>query len=365
MENAILYAGVDELKVIKKYVMELDEYCDRNEELLKETARLVKTLAGKEKEMEDEIESTLKKRRNNIVSSYEDELASWGNKKKKTMAHKAKEKETKIAERKAAETAEHYGENKHLRIDIQTVLQKESLPGACGQSWFYTVFLPRGLKEILILAAVLTVLLAVIPAGLVVLYLTKGLPGIVLGIVYVLFLAGFAGVYFYVHDVLKKKHAEALESIRGLLGAIAGNHKMIREIHKSIQKDTDETQYALEHFDEELNNIDGELQRIAEEEKQALAKFDNETATQLTVEIKERNREELELYREQGREAATEQKKVQEKVDELARMVSKQYEVYLGREMLNEAKLDRLIKHIECGDARNIGEAIAREKGMH
>ena len=36
MENAILYAGIEELNTIKTHVMELNEYEERNAELLKE-----------------------------------------------------------------------------------------------------------------------------------------------------------------------------------------------------------------------------------------------------------------------------------------------------------------------------------------
>jgi hypothetical protein len=43
-------------------------------------------------------------------------------------------------------------------------------------------------------------------------------------------------------------------------------------------------------------------------------------------------------------------------------MLSKQYEAYLGKDMLTVPKLDKLIKHLENGSATNIGEAIALEK---
>ena len=42
-------------------------------------------------------------------------------------------------------------------------------------------------------------------------------------------------------------------------------------------------------------------------------------------------------------------------------MLSKQYETYLGKDMLTVPKLDRLIKHIEKGEAANIGEALKLE----
>ena len=43
-------------------------------------------------------------------------------------------------------------------------------------------------------------------------------------------------------------------------------------------------------------------------------------------------------------------------------MLSKQYETYLGKEVLTVAMLDRLIEHIQSGEATTIKEALALEK---
>ena len=76
MSNAILHGGVDELNVIKEHVMELAGYQERNAELIKEEARLDKLIAGKEKDLNDETENTLKKRKSELVAAYESQLAA-------------------------------------------------------------------------------------------------------------------------------------------------------------------------------------------------------------------------------------------------------------------------------------------------
>ena len=50
------------------------------------------------------------------------------------------------------------------------------------------------------------------------------------------------------------------------------------------------------------------------------------------------------------------------KVKEISLMLSKQYETYLGKEVLTVAMLDRLIAHMESGEATTIKEALALEK---
>ena len=70
MENAILYAGVEELNTIKEHVLELNGYQEKNAELLKEETRLAKLVAGKEKDLADEIENTVKKRKQELGLSW-------------------------------------------------------------------------------------------------------------------------------------------------------------------------------------------------------------------------------------------------------------------------------------------------------
>ena len=83
MDNAILHAGIEELTTIKEHVVELDSLQGRNAELLKEEVRLEKLIAGKEKDLNDETETTLKKRKSELVSTYESQLATLNARNKK------------------------------------------------------------------------------------------------------------------------------------------------------------------------------------------------------------------------------------------------------------------------------------------
>ena len=50
MDNAILYAGIEELNTIKEYVLELKSYEEKNTELEQEEVRLEKVISEKKKE---------------------------------------------------------------------------------------------------------------------------------------------------------------------------------------------------------------------------------------------------------------------------------------------------------------------------
>ncbi len=362
MENAILYAGVEELNTIKEHVMELDGLRERNAELLKEETRLGKTLASKEKELSDEIESTLKKRKNAITSSYENQLSTLGTRRKKIKAKKEKEKSIKVSSRIGDETAELREANKGLQIDIKTNLKKNKTPRFCNSTLFYSLFLPKNISEFCIVAACVLVVFFFLPLGLYQFLLAHRVGAWALAVVYIADVVLFGGIYLLINNLVKEKHLDTLKDNRELRQQYRQNCKKIREIQKEIERDTDESSYGLEQYDIELKALEDEINRVAEEEKEELTKFENATSVDLTNDIKGRYQEELDALCTRSKEVEDEQKAVEEKVKENSLMISKQYETYLGKDMLTVAKLDRLISRIEKGEAANIGEALALEK---
>ena len=362
MENAILYAGVEVLNTIKEHVMELNGYQERNADLLKEETRLDKTLASKEKELSDEIDSTLKKRRNAIVSSYEGQLSTLGTRRKKVRTKKEKEKSIKVSARINEETAELRDANKELQIDIKANLKKNKTPLFCNSTLFYSLFMPKEVVEICVMAVTALVALLFLPLGLYLFVFAEKFGIWALVITYAADVILFGVLYFLGYKLIKEKHLEVLQENKVLRQQYQKNCREIKGIQKSIENDKDESTYGLEQFDAELEEIETEINRVAAEEKEELTKFDSVTSVELTNDIKGRYREELDALRARSKEVEQEQKSVEEKVKEYSLMVSKQYETYLGKDMLTVAKLDRLIKRIESGEASNIGEALALEK---
>ena len=102
-------------------------------------------------------------------------------------------------------------------------------------------------------------------------------------------------------------------------------------------------------------------QRETAEEKEELTTFETVTAPKISAEIKGRYEEELTALRKKYKEVCAEQKRAEEKVKDFSLMLSKQYEIYLGKDMLTVQKLDKLIARIRSGEATSIGEAIALE----
>ncbi len=361
MENAILYAGIEELNTIKEYVLELQSYEEKNTELEQEESRLEKVLFGKKKEMAEEIEVTKKKRKKELTMSYESQLTKLNAKAKKIKSKKGKEKGQKVAKRVTEATAELREANKGITIDMKALMKKNKVPNICNTTLFYSFFMPKAPIEFLILLFCILFVFLILPLSVYQLFF-KDSKTLALALIYMVIVFLFGGLYIIFNNVLKEKHLATLKEIKSFRHQYRLNCKKMRAIRKGIQKDTDESSYGLEQYDTELTKIEEEIARVAEEEKNALVKFESVVVNQIAEEIKERYQEELNSLKVAYDKTCAEQKVTEEKVKEITLMLSKQYETYLGKEILTVAMLDRLIGHIQSGEATTIKEALALEK---
>lgn len=361
MSNAILHGGIDELNTIKEHVLEFVGYQERNGELLKEEARLDKLIAGKEKDLSDETENTLKKRRSELTATYESQLSVLTARQKKIKAKKEKDKGLKVSERISEETAELREKNKALALEIKTKMKTEKTPKLCNTTLFYALFMPKSIGEILLFILSLLVVFLAIPFGIYLLFFAKKFSEIALAIIYVIMILLVGGAYLAVNNKIKEPHLDTIRSVRLLRNQYRRNVKNMLDIQKGIKNDADESAYGLEQYDDELTEVAAEISRVTEEEKQALNTFEAETAVQIKEEIKGRYAQELASLKATRADVCASQKEAEDKVKALSLMMSKQYEAYLGKDMLTVPKLDKLISRISAGEAADIGEALALE----
>ncbi len=362
MSNAILHGGINELNTIKEHVMELAGYQERNAELLKEEIRLDKLIAGKEKELNDETESTLKKRKSELVATFESQLSTLNARHKKIKAKKEKDKGVKVTERISEETAELREKNKELALEIKTKMKAEKTPRICNTTLFYAWFMPKTIGEFLLFIVSLLVVFLIIPFGIYLLFFAKNFSELALAIIYVVLILLVGSIYLTINNKVKEPHLDTIRAVKLLRNQYNRNNKNIRDIQKGIKNDADESTYGLEQYDDELNEITAEIARVTEEEKQSVSAFETETTPQIKAEIKGRYAEELSSLKTTYAEVCADQKEMEDKVKEYSLMMSKQYEAYLGKEMLTVQKLDKLIAHISNGEAQDISEALALEK---
>lgn len=361
MSNAILHGGIDELNTIKEHVMELSGYQDRNEELLKEEMRLEKLINGKEKDLTDEMETTLKKRKNELISAYESQISTLNARNKKVKAKKEKDKDVKVSERMEEETSELRDRNKELALEIKAKMKADKTPKICNTTLFYAFFLPKSPGEILIFLFGMLIVFLAVPFGIYLLFFADKFGELALAIIYLIMILLVNGAYLAINNKIKEKHIDTIRAVKGLRNQYRRNIKNINDIRKGIRNDADESTYGLELYDDELKEIAEELRKVTEEEKQELNVFETVTAPHIKNEIKSRYEEELASLKGHLKEVCEEQKGTDAKIKEFSLMISKQYETYLGKEMLTVPKLDKLISYISKGEAADIGEALALE----
>jgi len=362
MDNAILHGGIEELNTIKESVLELNGYQERNAELEKEEARLEKLIEGKEKELNDEIDTTIKKRRSELESSYENQLATLNTRNKKIKAKKEKDKGIKVTERIAEETSELRDKNTELALEMKTKLKAGKTPKICNTTLFYALFMPRTPMEFLVFILSLLLVFFAIPFGIYFLFFAKKTGELALAIIYVVIILLVGSIYLFINNKVKETHLETIRAVREVRKQYIKNRRTIKRIQKGIKNDADESIYGLERYDDELAEVETEIRRIMEEEKQELNTFETVTSGKIKAEIKNRYEEELTSLRKKYKETSDEQKKMEDKVKDYSLMMSTQYETYLGKEVLTVQKLDKLIARIKAGEASDIGEAIALEK---
>lgn len=356
MEGNVLLAGIEELNTAKEMLLELNGCRLKKEEQEKEEARLEKAVEGKEKAMNDEIAATAKRRKSEIEASYDAQIDTVRAREKKIKAKKEKQKGMKVSERIEAETAELRDKNRQLKNDGKAVMQTERVPRFCNTTLFYAWFMPRSLKEILILLLTVLAVFGALPC-LIYLFLPEKKP-LYLVLIYLAVIVVFGGLYLVAVNRIKEKHLDALRRMRGLRNQTHLGKKQIKQVARGIRKDKDESAYGLENFDEELAEAAKELERIVKEKTGALETFERETRLIVAEEIKKNYEEELAALRQEHETAYRGQKQAEERVKELSLELSGRYESVLGKEKMTVAEIDRLISYIQEGRAANISEAL-------
>ena len=122
---------LDYLAAARESVEELSLAADREEQLKQDEARLKKSLDAEKKQMADAVGSTVKKRREDLSSSYDVEINKAQDLLKKARAKREKAKNQGIKERIAEETSELHEYNKELVSRMKAKFREYHAPSWC------------------------------------------------------------------------------------------------------------------------------------------------------------------------------------------------------------------------------------------
>lgn len=332
--------------------------CDRaaREQMAAKEKQLEGELEAARKSAADTVSQTIKERLDDICSSYDQEIGQGQERLKRARAKREKAKNRGMKERIADETADLRGHSRELKLQMKTLFQQSRVPSFCRSTLYYALYYPRGFKEVLILLVSVLICFLGIPGGIYVLIPKHRIW--YLAAIYFIDVVLLGGLYIAISNRTKVRHQETLKKGRAIRNTLRSNHKKIRAITRTIQKDGNEDIYDLEKHDDEIACIEQELSELTDKKKGAINTFENVTRSIITDEIMENNRARLEGLTVKHQEAQASLKELEIKVKDQNIYITDTYGPYLGQEFLQPERLSELSKLIQSGSASNISEAI-------
>ncbi|HHT97749.1 MAG TPA: hypothetical protein GXZ90_07635 [Clostridiales bacterium] len=357
MENNILSSGIEAIESIKQEVIMLNDAKSRVETLKADENHLQKELQILEKSIEDEITLTTKKRKKEVEEAYDSQLSALKEKKKKIKDKRQKNKSKKVNNRIADETSLLIEENRQINKEIKRVLKQDKVPRLVNTRLFYAVYKPKEIVDILIIISTFIIALLLIPSAVYYfLYKDGGIKALIT--IYFIDAGFFTFIYLLLQHFVKEKHPEAIDKIKGLRNDIKSNKKIIRMIKKKIVKDKDDSPYGLEKFDKEIGEIEKDEMALNKDKKDAIIEFTNNTSKVIAVDINNFYSEKLQLLNDEYKEKYEELRSVEDRIKNLTVNIAKNYEPYMGNDLLNVDKLDGIILIMKENPTINISEAI-------
>ncbi len=333
---------------------------DREAQLVQDEKRLRKSLEGEQRAMADTISQTLKKRRDEVYTTYDREISKIQDQLKKSRSKREKAKSQGVKERISSETAEMRSLNKEIKALMRSLFKEKRVPGFCNSTLYYSLFLPKWPKELMTALLFVLIFFAAVPCGIY--FLIPERTHLYLAVIYVLDILIVGGIYISISNRTKMHHMETLRVGRKYLDDIRANNIKIKKVTSSIKKDSDEGQYHLEKFDDEIAQCEQDLNEVTAKKKDALSYFENVTKNILQDEIEHNYKAKLDQLQADYSAVEEQLKNTTAEVKIKRLNITDNYAVHLGKEYLDSLKIAELCTIVQSGQASNVSEAIAVHK---
>jgi hypothetical protein len=357
----LLSGGIEQLNEIKECMLELYGYQSNNDSFLLQEEMLEKSIADLEQAMKDEIQKTTKKRRQEISDTFDKQEDKLQTRIKRIREKRERSKNAKVSERIDAETSLIRAENTQLKLEAKAVFKQAHIPAFCNTKLYYALYSPSCFTDMLFILAVLSITLLLIPNGIYFLLLPND-QILYLILTYVLTVVFFGGIYLILGNRTKGKYSQEIQKVRGIRAQLRANKRKIAVIRRNIRRDRDESSYGLQDYDVELAKLEQESAEVAAQKKEALGTFDNTTSAIIGTEIEATYINKLKAEREEYEKIKSASAKAEEKIKVLTIKIAREYEPFIGKELITLKQIDALINILQSGNATNISEAVAYYK---
>ena len=359
--------GQEYLVKAQTTISELEDLKDTLEEIKLLQKKNKRAVTQEERSIKDEINATLKKRKDQIAASYDKQIEINNSKIRQVQSKKDKKKNQRMEDRIEKETAEIKEQNRQLKAAVKTLYKQNHVPSFCNTNLYYCLFSPKGIGELFELLFIILIMCAGVPAAVIgILLATKFQEGdhtaacILIAALIIIF--EFI-IYFIVFNMTKVKHRDNIREGRKTRDKIIANEKAIKAIKNSIAKDKDESIYKLGKYDKKIKELEEDGESITKDKLEALKVFEKDTKQLITDEINGRRKEKLDTYKTEREELERQLAETQKKISEYELEITNKYETYLGKDFCTEERLSDLISIMEEGSANTVAEAIKVYKG--
>lgn len=360
--------GIDYLREVYQTLMDVEEITASQNKAKADAKRFAKLATQEEKNKKDEIASAMKQRTDKIGMAYDNEMDVVKQKIKKLDIKRQTQKAKQQDMRYDAETESFRQEVALCETEIKNVLKQHHISGICRTDLFYSLFMPKGIRDFLIILLWLLVTLLVIPFCICLVGKYTFLKSVEsLTVYYILIFVCCISIVFITYLLIsnrtKVRYPEPLRHCRDEKTKIRAIKRQMRAVRNKIQKDKDESGYDLGAFDAQMQTLQEELAGIGEQKKQALLEFDKSKRPIVEQEISTSHDAKIAEYEEGRRQAEDYQDSAAKELASLRLRIANEYEAYLGKEYVNIEKLDLLLAIMEEEGVATIGDAIAVYNG--
>lgn len=356
----LLASDVGYLKDALTILNEIESSKETQKNLNQQIKELEKNIQTREKACNDEIEFTMKKRREEIASSFDKQIRKEQDNIRKIRNDREKAKNKGMQGRIEIETMDLKGENDQITTEIKEIIKDSSLLKICGYKIFYILFSPKGIVELLILFLTMAALLFGLPYGIFLLLPTRR-PIWLLVISFILNMLFFV-TYQMIAQKTKVVKGKEIAHIKGLQDKISANNHKIRAVKNSILKDKNEKIYDLESFDKQIKELEENIKNITKEKQEALTSFEGSTKNMLIEEIQGRYQGDIKDYQIKQDNVLKERKGVEDFIRDRNKHMTAYYEAFLGKDYVTKEALENMIILMEQENASTVAEALALYK---
>ena len=354
-EENILFGGIPELNEVKNSLIENSAIQEQLEKISEEKKQLEAGVERLSEQMKNKSEKMVESRRAELSSGFDKDIQKENSKLREIRNKRERALKKGIENRISQETSHLRGENQRIKEEVKNAFKQERVPGFCNSTLFYSLFMPKGIRQIAIFAVVALLLVIGVPVLLWNLLEEKWFFKLLTELFY---FAVIGVIYFLIFAYTKDKHEQTLEERRTDRQQLLDNKKEINKITRKIKKDKNEKQYNLTSFDKDISDVQARIQKIGENKKKALSEFESNIVSQIVEETTKQERSEIAELKKQVEEKSSRILALENQQSQLSAKIASQYTAYLGASFMTIDKIDQLISTISSGQAGTIREGI-------